>query len=67
TDVLVAEGVPEGDVPMRDLVGQAAIVVESEGRDGGGIDQGTYTIGGWGAILEDVEAERVTVTSIDLN
>ncbi|QIB73871.1 TrmB family transcriptional regulator [Halogeometricum borinquense] len=26
----------------------------------------TYTVGGWGAVLEDVEATRVTVTKLDL-
>ncbi|SEP79302.1 TrmB family transcriptional regulator [Natrinema salaciae] len=28
-------------------------------------DDGTYTVGGWGAMLEDYEATRITIESID--
>ncbi|WP_254546230.1 TrmB family transcriptional regulator [Halomarina pelagica] len=64
-DLLVAEGIPEGDVPMRELVGQAAIVVEGTEHGDRAGDRRRYTVGGWGAILEEIEAENVTVTEID--
>lgn len=28
-------------------------------------DDGTFTVGGWGAMLEDIEANRVTITTVD--
>jgi HTH-type transcriptional regulator, sugar sensing transcriptional regulator len=58
TDVLYAN--PDGDESatpsLSSLAGQATLVLET--------DEGEYGIGGWGAILEDIEAERVIIESV---
>ncbi|MFC7157304.1 TrmB family transcriptional regulator sugar-binding domain-containing protein [Halomarina halobia] len=51
-----------GDEPvapptLSSLAGQATLVLEVDGEE--------YGIGGWGAILEDVEAQRVVVESVE--
>ncbi|AGB38372.1 TrmB family transcriptional regulator [Natronococcus occultus] len=44
----------EGEsVPIAQFAGKAAVTLESDGR--------TRTVGGWGAIVEDVEAVRITL------
>jgi len=42
---------------LLELTGTATLVVEG--------DDGTYTVGGWNAIHEEVEARRITVTRVD--
>lgn len=58
SDVLYA-GAPtvDGTVPLTQLAGQVSLYVETD-------DGETYTVGGWGAVLEDVEATRVTITNV---
>jgi hypothetical protein len=41
---------------LLELTGTATLVVEG--------DDGVYTVGGWSAIHEDVEARRITVTDV---
>lgn len=48
-------GETEGSPPLSQLAGQVCFTVSA---DGGGE---RYTVGGWGAVLEDVEATRITV------
>ena len=51
----------EGDdgqpAPLTQLAGRASLTLET--------DAGPVTVGGWGAMLEDVEAMRITIESID--
>jgi sugar-specific transcriptional regulator TrmB len=47
----------EGTPPLAQLAGQVTLVLET--------DEGTLTVGGWGAVVEDVEATRVTVERIE--
>jgi len=44
---------PEESTPVSDLAGKVSIVLET--------DDGTYTVGGWGALVEDIEAIRITI------
>ncbi|NKE34837.1 TrmB family transcriptional regulator [Natronococcus sp. JC468] len=44
-----------GAVPITQFAGKAAFALERDGR--------TRTVGGWGAIVEDVEAVRITLES----
>jgi sugar-specific transcriptional regulator TrmB len=46
-------------LPLESLVHQATIWLDVDGE--------TYTIGGWGSYLEDVEGERFTVESVEEN
>lgn len=58
TEVLYTRA-PEIDgsaMPLSNLAGQATIVVRSDGTE--------YGVGGPGAVLEDVEAARVTIESV---
>ncbi|RDI70697.1 TrmB family transcriptional regulator [Halopelagius longus] len=48
-------GETEGSPPLSQLAGRVCFTVET--GDGGG----RYTVGGWGAVLENVEATRITV------
>lgn len=48
-------GQTEGSPPLSQLAGQVCLTVRTE--DGGEL----YTVGDWGAVLEDVEATRITV------
>ncbi|TYT61467.1 TrmB family transcriptional regulator [Natrialba swarupiae] len=43
--------------PLSQLAGETSLTLET--------DDGTYTVGGWGAFIEDFEAMRVTVEAID--
>jgi sugar-specific transcriptional regulator TrmB len=47
----------EGTPPLSQLAGQVCLTFESEEGE-------TYTVGGWGAVLEDIEATRVTVVDL---
>jgi sugar-specific transcriptional regulator TrmB len=47
----------EPDTHIVDLVGQVTIDLKTEA--------GTIPIGGWGALIEDVEATRITLLSVD--
>jgi len=57
---VIYTGDADGDStpPLAQLAGQVCLVLETD-------DGERMTIGGWGAVLEDVEATRVTVTAID--
>ncbi|WP_435195110.1 TrmB family transcriptional regulator sugar-binding domain-containing protein [Natronomonas sp. EA1] len=50
-------GVPESQDPVERLSGQVTLTVTTDEGE-------TITVGGWGAMLEDVEATRVTVLSV---
>lgn len=59
TDVLYANGdLRDGDATpsLSSLAGQATIVIET--------DDGEYGIGGWGAVLEDMEADRIIIEKV---
>lgn len=50
-------GDPDGDAPtLADLAGITAITVDAGDR--------RVEVGGWGAMIEDVEAERITITDV---
>ena len=53
-------GVPASggqQTPLTQLAGKASFTLES--------DRGTYTVGGWGATIEDLEATRTTIEAIE--
>jgi sugar-specific transcriptional regulator TrmB len=56
---VVYTGDPNGDgtPPLAQLAGQVCLILETDG--------GRLSVGGWGAVLEDVEATRITITGID--
>ena len=59
TDITYA-GVSTSDdreTPLTQLAGEASLTLAT--------DDGTYTVGGWGAMIEDFEATRITIKSID--
>lgn len=43
--------------PLSQLAGEASLTLAT--------DEGTYTVGGWGALIEDFEATRITIDSIE--
>ncbi|SDR14403.1 TrmB family transcriptional regulator [Natronobacterium texcoconense] len=43
--------------PLSQLAGEASLTLAT--------DDETYTVGGWGAMIEDFEATRITIESID--
>lgn len=47
----------DGTVALRDLTGQASIVVDTDG--------GTYSVGGVGTLIEDVEADQIVVEGVE--
>ncbi|GAB3036008.1 TrmB family transcriptional regulator [Natronobiforma cellulositropha] len=49
---------PEDDPAYTDLAGQLTLFLET--------DDGVYTVGGWGALLEDVEAQIIRIDSVGL-
>jgi sugar-specific transcriptional regulator TrmB len=58
TDIEYEGGHDEsGPLTLRDLAGQASIVLET--------DRGTYSVGGLGTLIEDVEADQIVVESIE--
>ena len=59
TDILYANGdIREGDQTpsLSTLAGQATIVLRTE--------DGEFGIGGWGAVLEDLEADRIIIEAV---
>lgn len=61
TDVIYAGNEGGGDVPtLSKLAGRAALVVETP-------DEGYVRVGGWGAILEHVEASRIIIESVQFD
>ncbi|MFC7157522.1 TrmB family transcriptional regulator [Halomarina halobia] len=56
-DIMYVDSNAATDQPFRQPFIQAAIVVTDESRD--------YTIGGYGAILEDIRATRITILSVE--
>jgi sugar-specific transcriptional regulator TrmB len=60
TDALYASGSPSDDLgAVLQLAGQVTLLVETDGREVG--------VGGWGAVVEDVEATRITVERVTFN
>ncbi|SEV83292.1 TrmB family transcriptional regulator [Natrinema salifodinae] len=58
TDVTYGEHPANGDrTPLSHLAGEASLTIAT--------DDGTHTVGGWGAMLEDYEARRITIEAID--
>jgi sugar-specific transcriptional regulator TrmB len=55
--IYTGEANEAGTPPLSQLAGQVSLVVETA--------TGPVTVGGWGAVVEDIEATRVTVDSID--
>ncbi|WP_222918485.1 TrmB family transcriptional regulator [Natrinema sp. SYSU A 869] len=47
----------EQETPLFHLAGKASLTLAT--------DDGTYTVGGWGAMLEDYEATRITIEALD--
>jgi len=60
TDVVYANGPTDEDVvpSLSNLAGRAAIIVETD-------DGEEHRIGGWGAILEHIEARRIIIESVE--
>ncbi|MFC6836770.1 TrmB family transcriptional regulator [Halomarina ordinaria] len=56
-DVRTASEVSGATPSLRDLAGRATLVVDDGER--------THAVGGWGAVVEEVEATRITVDDID--
>jgi hypothetical protein len=48
----------DGTPPLAQLAGKVTLYLETD-------DGQVVTVGGWGAVLEDVEATRVTVTDVE--
>lgn len=58
TDVVYAgEPREDGEIPIGQLAGQVTVEVAADDR--------RWTVGGWGAVVEDIEARRITVTGYD--
>ncbi|MCL9817007.1 TrmB family transcriptional regulator [Natronocalculus amylovorans] len=58
TDVAYAGASQPGEaVPLAQLAGQVTLYVEDETGN-------THTVGGWGAVVEDTEATRITVVDV---
>ncbi|AHG01610.1 transcriptional regulator, TrmB (plasmid) [Halostagnicola larsenii XH-48] len=47
----------EREATISQLAGKVSITLETDG--------GTYTVGGWSALLEDVEATKITIGSLE--
>lgn len=61
TDILYANSLdtePTTTPALSSLAGQATIVLDDDGEE--------YGVGGWGAILEDIEAQRMIIESVEL-
>ena len=59
SDLAYAGASPSGKaVPLAQLAGQVSLYVEDE-------DGETHTVGGWGAVIEDIEATRITVVDVE--
>jgi hypothetical protein len=46
----------EEPVPLAQLAGRISLTIDVAGE--------TYEIGGWGAVLEEIEATEITVTDV---
>lgn len=58
SDLAYVGGSNHGEpVPLAQLAGQVTIYITDE-------DGNTASVGGWGAVLEDIEATRLTVTDV---
>ncbi|WP_410764935.1 TrmB family transcriptional regulator sugar-binding domain-containing protein [Haloferax sp. DFSO60] len=51
-----AVSAPKKTPSFSELAGQVTLTVDTEGE--------SYTVGGWGALLEDIEANRITIEEI---
>lgn len=49
----------ESEPTLSSMAGQATIVFETDGEE--------YGVGGWGSILEDIEAQRVIIESVEFS
>lgn len=56
TVVETIQGSPGSEAPGGPLAGQVSVVVDT--------GDGTVSVGGWGAMVEDVEANRITVPQV---
>ena len=56
SDLLVTDGLSADSASVAEYGGQAGLVVET--------DDGSIEVGGWGAMVEQFEAHRVTVLSV---
>ncbi|WP_411968398.1 TrmB family transcriptional regulator [Haloferax sp. YSSS75] len=57
TDIYyTAVSAPKETLSFSELAGQVCLTIET--------DDETYTVGGWGAVLEEIEANRITVEAI---
>ncbi|KTG10130.1 TrmB family transcriptional regulator [Haloprofundus marisrubri] len=55
-DVSYVGSSTNGEPPLSQLAGETALTVDVDGE--------TRTVGGWGAVVEDIEANRLTVESV---
>lgn len=55
--VYAGEPRPDGEIPIGQLAGQVTVVIDDGER--------RWSVGGWGAVIEDVEATRITVDAYD--
>ena len=60
----------DGDIPLTQLAGQVTVHIENvdvvDTTPGSQIrNRNSVTVGGWGAVIEDIEARRLTVTGIE--
>ncbi len=55
--VYAGEPRTDGEIPIGQLAGQVTVEIDDGDR--------RWAIGGWGAVIEDVEAIRITVTTFD--
>lgn len=51
------KGIDEGPATLQDLAGMASLVIETDG--------GTFSVGGIGTLVEDVEADQLVVEEIE--
>lgn len=54
---ITGEGDRDGPITLAQLAGRASFVLET--------DEGSFTIGGEGAVIEDIGADRITIEAID--
>lgn len=59
-----------GDIPLTQLAGQVTVFLEptresAYASDSRFDDVESVSVGGWGAVIEDIEARRLTVTAIE--
>ncbi|MFC6723173.1 TrmB family transcriptional regulator [Halobium palmae] len=58
TNIVYADPYVEGESPpLETFISEAQITLDADGK--------SYKVGGWGALMEDIEAERFTVELID--